>query len=122
MSAEQHDADAYGQELARIGQHQHEATNARFVGLQALAAIGSRDRAGGQDRVAAGGRGNRLSAHLDLPERRFADGWFAGVRAVASNLLRVDDTTTAQRGRSASGALLLAHLHQPAPPCPRRLA
>ncbi|WP_262042970.1 hypothetical protein [Streptomyces sp. Isolate_219] len=29
MSTEHHDADAYGQELARISQHQSEATTAR---------------------------------------------------------------------------------------------
>ncbi|MFF8786675.1 hypothetical protein [Streptomyces sp. NPDC015125] len=38
MSTEQHDADAYGQELARISHHQHEATAARFTIFQALAA------------------------------------------------------------------------------------
>jgi hypothetical protein len=40
VSTEQHDADAYGQELARISHHQHEATNARFTVFQALAAAG----------------------------------------------------------------------------------
>ncbi|MEU7154595.1 hypothetical protein AB0B15_42310 [Streptomyces sp. NPDC045456] len=30
MSTEQHNADAYGQELTRISRHQHEATEARF--------------------------------------------------------------------------------------------
>ncbi|MCZ1011861.1 hypothetical protein [Streptomyces lydicus] len=41
---------------------------------------------------------------------RFEDGWFAGVRDVASYLLRIADTTaTAQRGRAASSAQLLAH-------------
>ncbi|MFJ4918218.1 hypothetical protein [Streptomyces sp. NPDC088726] len=40
MSTEQHDASAYGQELAAISQHQHEATNARFTVFQALAAAG----------------------------------------------------------------------------------
>ncbi|MFF9527490.1 hypothetical protein ACF1DV_36825 [Streptomyces achromogenes] len=40
MSTEQHDADAYGQELARISNHQHEATDARFTVFQALAAAG----------------------------------------------------------------------------------
>ncbi|MEV5350286.1 hypothetical protein [Streptomyces achromogenes] len=40
MSTVQHDADAYGQELARISNHQHEATNARFTVFQALAAAG----------------------------------------------------------------------------------
>ncbi|WP_327388879.1 hypothetical protein [Streptomyces sp. NBC_01207] len=46
---------------------------------------------------------------------RFEDGWFAGVRAVASYLLSIADTTaTAQRGLAASSALLLAHPRQPA--------
>ncbi|MET9933216.1 MULTISPECIES: hypothetical protein [unclassified Streptomyces] len=40
MSTEQHDADAYGQEPARISHHQHEATDARFTVFQALAAAG----------------------------------------------------------------------------------
>ncbi|GLW04713.1 hypothetical protein [Streptomyces lavendulae] len=35
MSTEQHYADAYGQELARISHHQHEATAARFTVFQA---------------------------------------------------------------------------------------
>ncbi|MEU8677713.1 hypothetical protein [Streptomyces sp. NPDC048560] len=35
--------------------------------------------------------------------KRFQGGWFAGVRDVASYLLRITDTTaTAQRGRAAS--------------------
>ncbi|MEV8321482.1 hypothetical protein AB0Q95_45815 [Streptomyces sp. NPDC059900] len=40
MSTEQHDADGYGQELAAISHHQHEATSARFTVFQALAAAG----------------------------------------------------------------------------------
>ncbi|MFG2417108.1 hypothetical protein [Streptomyces goshikiensis] len=36
-------------------------------------------------------------------EQWFEAGWFAGVRDVASYLLRIADTTTAQRGRAASG-------------------
>ncbi|MEW2625611.1 hypothetical protein [Streptomyces sp. NPDC048106] len=40
MSSEQHDADACGQELARISKHQHGATAARFTVFQALAAVG----------------------------------------------------------------------------------
>ncbi|MEU9033253.1 hypothetical protein AB0D46_38320, partial [Streptomyces sp. NPDC048383] len=40
MSTERHGADAYGQELARISHHQHEATTARFTIFQALAAVG----------------------------------------------------------------------------------
>ncbi|MEW2623685.1 hypothetical protein [Streptomyces sp. NPDC048106] len=40
MSTEQHGADAYGREPARISHHQHEATAARFTVFQALAAVG----------------------------------------------------------------------------------
>ncbi|MEN8651746.1 hypothetical protein ABCR94_14240 [Streptomyces sp. 21So2-11] len=43
MSTEQPGADANGQELARISQHQHEATAARFTVFQALAAVGIAD-------------------------------------------------------------------------------
>ncbi|SCE12363.1 hypothetical protein GA0115239_12213 [Streptomyces sp. BpilaLS-43] len=51
---------------------------------------------------------------------RFEDGWFAGVRDVASYLRRIADTTatTTGRGRAASSAMLLAHLHQPPSPAP----
>ncbi|MFD8288074.1 hypothetical protein ACFV2B_07540 [Streptomyces lavendulae] len=45
MSTEQHDADAYGQELARISHHQHEATAARFTVFQALATAGGHEQA-----------------------------------------------------------------------------
>ncbi|MEU2441766.1 hypothetical protein ABZ595_37135 [Streptomyces rubradiris] len=53
-------------------------------------------------------------------EQRFKDGWFAGVRDVASCLLRIADTTatTGRRGRAASSAMLLAHLQQPHSPAP----
>lgn len=40
MTTEQHDTDAYGQELTRISHHQREATDARFTIFQALAAVG----------------------------------------------------------------------------------
>ncbi|MEV7238064.1 hypothetical protein AB0N06_30190 [Streptomyces sp. NPDC051020] len=43
------------------------------------------------------------SSALHGSEQRFEDGWSAGVRDVASYLLRIADTTaTAQRGRAAS--------------------
>ncbi|WP_328380505.1 hypothetical protein OHB13_37415 (plasmid) [Streptomyces sp. NBC_00440] len=42
MSTEQPDTDAYGQELARISHHQHEAVAARFTVFQARAAVGIR--------------------------------------------------------------------------------
>ncbi|MFJ8770249.1 hypothetical protein [Streptomyces clavifer] len=40
MSVERYDGDAYGQELARISQHQHMATTARITVFWALAAVG----------------------------------------------------------------------------------
>lgn len=40
MSTEQHDGNAYGQELAAISHHQHDATSARLTVFQALAAAG----------------------------------------------------------------------------------
>ncbi|MGW1469028.1 hypothetical protein ACWCPT_32370 [Streptomyces sp. NPDC002308] len=40
MSTEQHEVDAYGQELARISHHQHTATDVRLTVFQALAAVG----------------------------------------------------------------------------------
>ncbi|MFE0805136.1 hypothetical protein [Streptomyces sp. NPDC058812] len=40
MNTERHNADAYGQELAHIGHHQHEATAARFTVCHALADFG----------------------------------------------------------------------------------
>ncbi len=39
-AAEQHDADAYGEEPARINRQPHEATDARFMVFRALAAAG----------------------------------------------------------------------------------
>lgn len=126
MSTEQHDADAYGQELARISHHQHEATAARFTVFQALAAVGiGHEQA--DDIVATLEAGAVADAHTwtsessppHKSEPRFEDGWFAGVRDVASSLLRIADTTAnAGRGRAASSAMLVAHLQQPASPAP----
>lgn len=126
MSTEQHDADAYGQELARISHHQHEATAARFTVFQALAAAGiGHEQA--DDIVATLEAGAVAGAHTWISESspphksepRFEDGWFAGVRDVASYLLRIADTTaTTGRGRAASNAMLVAHLSQPASPAP----
>ncbi|WP_328741402.1 hypothetical protein OG436_00075 [Streptomyces caniferus] len=126
MSTEQHDADAYGQELARISHHQHEATAARFTVFQALAAVGiGHEQA--DDIVSKLEAGAVAGAHTWISEssaphgseQGVEDGWFAGVRDVASYLLRIADTTaTAQRGRAASSALLLAHLQRPAPLAP----
>ncbi|GLF98237.1 hypothetical protein [Streptomyces yaizuensis] len=126
MSTEQHDADAYGQELARISHHQHEATTVRFTVFQALAAFGiGHEQA--DDIVSTLEAGAVAGAHTWISEsspphgseQRFEDGWFAGVRDVAGHLLRIADTTaTTGRGRAASSALLLAHLRQPASPAP----
>ncbi|MFF7342052.1 hypothetical protein ACFZAT_32710 [Streptomyces sp. NPDC008163] len=127
MSTEQHDADAYGQELAAIGHHQHEATAARLTVFQALAAVGiGHEQA--DDIVAKLEAGAVAGAHTWISESspphksepRFEDGWFAGVRDVASYLLRIADTTAhAGRGRAASSAMLLAHVQQAASPAPQ---
>lgn len=122
MSAEQHDADAHGQELARISHHQSEATTARFTVFQALATVGITNEQA-DDIVSQLEAGAVAGAHTWISESsaphgcepQFEDGWFAGVRDVASYLLRIADTTaTAQRGRAASSAQLLAHHRQPA--------
>ncbi|AYG78307.1 hypothetical protein DWB77_00414 [Streptomyces hundungensis] len=127
MSTEQYDADAYGQELARISHHQHEATDARFT-VFPWAAVGiGYEQA--DDIVAKLEAGAVAGAHTWISEssaphgseQRFEDGWFAGVRDVASYLLRIADTTaTTGRGRAASSAMLLAHLQQPPSPAPAR--
>lgn len=122
MSTEQqHDADAYGQELARISHHQHEATSARFTVFQALAAVGiGHEQA--DEIVSAVEAGAVAGAHTWISESsaphksepRFEDGWHAGVRDVASYLLRIADrTASTERGRAASSAMLVAHLQQP---------
>ncbi|MEU6122453.1 hypothetical protein [Streptomyces sp. NPDC047123] len=126
MSTEQHDADAYGQELAAISHHQHEATSARFTGFQALAAVGiGHEQA--DEIVSAVEAGAVAGAHTWISESsaphgsepRFEDGWHAGVRDVASYLRRIADrTATAERGRAASSAMLVAHLQQPVSPTP----
>jgi hypothetical protein len=125
MSTEQQpDIDAYGQELARISHHQHKATAAQFTVFQALAAVGIGHEEA-DEIVSKLEAGAVASAHTWISESspphasepRFEDGWFAGVRDVASYLLRIADTTaTTQRGRAASSAMLLAHLQQPASP------
>ncbi|MFB7937865.1 hypothetical protein [Streptomyces sp. NPDC056049] len=127
MSTEQYDPVAYGQELAAISHHQTEATNARFVVFQALAAVGiGHEQA--DDIVAALEAGAVAGAHTWISESspphgaesRFEDGWFAGVRDVASHLRRIADTTaTTGRGRAASSAMLLAHLQQNSSPAPQ---
>ncbi|MFJ4879917.1 hypothetical protein ACIP93_32585 [Streptomyces sp. NPDC088745] len=130
MSIEQHASDPYGQELARIRHHQSEATGARFTVFQALAAAGvSPEQA--DEIVSKLEAGAVAGAHTWISESsppygsdpQFEDGWFAGVRDVASYLLRIADTTaTTQRGLAASSALLLAHLRQSASPASTPLA
>ncbi|MFJ2217806.1 hypothetical protein ACIQVO_36695 [Streptomyces sp. NPDC101062] len=123
----QYDADAYGQELARISHHQHEATAARLTVFQALAAVGiGHEQA--DDIVSKLEAGAVAGAHTWISEsspphgseQRFEDGWDAGVRDVAGYLMRIADTTTATtgRGRAASSALLLSRRQQPASPAP----
>ncbi|WP_069817510.1 hypothetical protein [Streptomyces sp. TP-A0874] len=127
MSTEQHHADAYGQELARISHHQHEATAARFTVFQAPAAAGiGHEQA--DDIVAKQEAGAVAGAHTWISESspphksepQFEDGWFAGVRDVASYLLRIADTTAhAGRGRAAP-APCWSPTSSSQPPAPRR--
>ncbi|MER6639709.1 hypothetical protein ABT285_29765 [Streptomyces microflavus] len=124
---EQHDADAYGQELARISHHQHEATAARLTVFQALAAAGiGHEQA--DDIVARLEAGAVAGAHTWISESsaphrsepRFEDGWHAGVRDVASHLLRIaDNTATTGRGLAASSAMAVTHFQQAASPAPQ---
>ncbi|MFJ8697023.1 hypothetical protein [Streptomyces roseolilacinus] len=116
MSTEQPDADAYGQEPARISHHQHEATAARFTVFQALAAVGiGHEQA--DDIVAKLEAGAVTGAHTWISEnsaphgseQRFEDGWHAGVRDVAGYLLRIADTT----GRGARR--VQRHVDRPPP-------
>ncbi|RSO03335.1 hypothetical protein DMH18_37610 [Streptomyces sp. WAC 06783] len=127
ISTGQHDADAHDQELARNSHHQHEATTAQFTIFQTLTAVGIAE--GQADGIVSKlEAGTVAGAHTWISESsaphacepRFEDGWFAGVRDVASHLLRIANTTaTAQRGRAVSSALLAAHLQQPASPAPQ---
>ncbi|MCX5207638.1 hypothetical protein OG897_40315 [Streptomyces sp. NBC_00237] len=127
MSTEQQQgADAYGQELARISHHQDEAIDARFIVFQALAAAGLTNEQA-DDIVSKVEAGAVASAHTWISEsspphgseQHFEDGWFDGVRDVASYLLRIaDSTATTGRGLAASNAMLLAHLQRPDSPAP----
>ncbi|MFF7365386.1 hypothetical protein [Streptomyces sp. NPDC008125] len=127
MSTEQPGVDAYGQELAGISHHQSKAIDARFMVFQALAAVGiGHEQA--DDIVAQLEAGAVAGAHTWISEssaphgseERFEDGWHAGVRDVASQLLRIADTTaTTGRGLAASNAMLVAHLSQSASPAPQ---
>lgn len=126
MSTEQPGVDAYGQELAAISHHQHEATSARFTVFQALAAVGiGHEQA--DEIVSAVEAGAVAGAHTWISESsaphgsepRFEDGWHAGVRDVSSYLRRIADrTASTERGRAVSCAMLLTHLQQPASPAP----
>lgn len=92
MSTKQHDADASGEELARIGQHQTEAVAARFTVIPGPGRRRDLDRAGGRARIADGDRGgNRGSYPLPAtgPE---GPGGGAGRGADAKEIL-----TTTQR-------------------------
>ncbi|MFI1189390.1 hypothetical protein [Streptomyces californicus] len=125
-----HDADAYGQELARIGHHQGEAAPARCTVFQALAGAGlSHEQADDiVSKIEAGAVAGAhtwisesIAPHLSAP--CFADGWHAGVRDVASELLNIADTTaTAHKGRAAATAtrLLLHHTPDPVSPTPQQ--
>ncbi|WP_434600135.1 hypothetical protein [Streptomyces sp. A5-4] len=87
MSTEQHDTDAYGQELARISHHQHEALSARLTVFQALAAARvapeQADQIVSQLEAGAIAGAHTWISESSAPhgsEPRFEDGWFAGVR------------------------------------------
>ncbi|MEV7898263.1 hypothetical protein [Streptomyces cyaneofuscatus] len=120
-----HDAVAYGQELARIGHHQSVATAVRRSVFQALAGAGlSHEEA--DDTVSKIEAGAVAGAHTWISESIaphlsapcFADGWHAGVRDVASELLVIADTTaTAYQGRAA--AMRFPGPQQPDPPAPQ---
>ncbi|MFB8020793.1 hypothetical protein ACFC36_19735 [Streptomyces rubiginosohelvolus] len=119
-----HDPDAYGQELARIGRHQAEATTARRTVFEALAGAGlSHEQA--DDIVSRLEAGAVASAHTWISEsiaphlsaECFADGWYAGVRDVAKELLNIADTTaTTHQGRAAATGLRFHPTHNPVSP------
>ncbi|MEU1707551.1 hypothetical protein ABZ478_19355 [Streptomyces sp. NPDC005706] len=82
MTTEQH--DAYGEELARISQHQSEATTARFTVFQALAAVGiapeQADEIVSQLEAGAVAGAHTWVSESSAPhgsEQRFEDGWWA---------------------------------------------
>ncbi|MFJ4873393.1 hypothetical protein [Streptomyces sp. NPDC088757] len=123
----QHDADAYGQELARIRAHVDSGTTARAAVFQALAAAGhtqpeadeivSRLEAGA---IASAHSGISESSAPDGSAPAFDAGWVSGVNSVSSELLTIADATAAQRGRAASSAHLTAHLSQQPFPAPQK--
>ncbi|MFJ1568700.1 hypothetical protein ACIOG8_31575 [Streptomyces erythrochromogenes] len=99
MRSARHDADAYGQELARISHHQHEAMSVRFTVFQAAAVGIGHEQA--DDIVAKLEARAVAGAHTWISESspphgsepQCEDGWFAGDRNAASYLLRIADTT-----------------------------
>ncbi|MGO4634920.1 hypothetical protein AB4225_28935 [Streptomyces sp. 2RAF24] len=123
----QHDADAYGQELARIRAHVDSGTTARATVFQALAAAGHTPQEADEivSRLEAGAI---ASAHSGISENSAPDGstpgfdagWDAGVESVSSELLAIADATAAQRGRAASSAQLTAHLARQTSPAPAK--
>ncbi|MFD8956558.1 hypothetical protein ACFXKH_35850 [Streptomyces caelestis] len=125
----QHETDAYGQELARIGHHQSQAIEGRDLVFRALAAAGigheQADAIVAQVEAGAVAGAHTWISESSAPhgsDARFEDGWHEGVRDVARYLLRIADTTaTTGRGLAASHALLLNSVQQPAP-APREAA
>ncbi|MER8160071.1 hypothetical protein [Streptomyces sp. NPDC094472] len=89
MSTEQH--DAYGEELARISQHQSDAVTARITMVEALTLAGvspaqANELVSKLEAGAVAGAHTWISENSPPPgsEQAFEDGWFQGVRAVAS--------------------------------------
>ncbi|MGI5518669.1 hypothetical protein [Streptomyces sp. CA-106131] len=124
MSTEQH--DPHMDELTRISWHQSDAVTARITVFEALAEAGvpaaQADQLVSQLEAGAVAGAHTWVSESSPPagsEQAFEDGWFKGVRAVASYLLRIADTTAAQRGRAESNAQLLTHLRQPLPHVPQ---
>ncbi len=101
--------DAYGLELVRIRRYQDDAVNARLEVFRALAAAGvPAERA--DELVARLEAGAVAGAHTwiaessapDGAEEGFEDGWNAGVRTVATDMLRLADQAAAHRGRATT--------------------
>ncbi|MEV6133155.1 hypothetical protein AB0M05_41255 [Streptomyces violaceusniger] len=117
MSTEQH--DAYGEELSRISQHQSDAVTTRITVFEALTLAGV-SPAQANELVSKLEAGAVAGAHTWVSEnspphgaeQAFEDGWFKGVRAVASQLLEIADTTASQLGRAESNALQLTRIRQ----------
>ncbi len=119
----EHPTARHGRVQPGAGSHQPPPARGHSGAVHRLPSPGRRrdlGRGSRRHRGEAGGRSGSRGPYLDLREQRFEDGWRAGVRDVASRLLRIADTTaTAQRSHAASNALLHAHLQQPASPAPQ---